>query len=773
MGCGWAADGDAFVAAGGGIVSIRVLRALAGALLLAAAMVLPSASGDPAGAIGSTEFQPITPIRLLDTRIGNGAPAVKVGPGETITVQITGRGDIPASGVSAVSLNITATAPTAASYLTMWPTGQARPTASILNFAAGRTIANSTIVGLSPSGQIDIYNHSGETHVLADISGWFPTGSDFTPTTPARLLDTRIGNGAPAIKVGPGETVTVQITGRAGIPASGVAAVSVNITATAETTNGYLTAWPAGAARPTASILNFAASTSIANSTIVGVSASGQISIYNSAGDTHILADVSGWLPAASDFTAITPVRLLDTRIGNGAPSIAVGPGQTVDVQITGRGGVPTSGVSAVAVNLTATQATESAYLTAWPTGQSRPTASILNFPANRSTANATILGLSPTGQLSIFNNTGNTHVIADISGYFTSKPRVSAMVAAGIEHSCGLATNGTVKCWGTNWGGQLGNGTNVDTTTAVPVSGLSGVQQISTATDHTCAVTDGGAISCWGWNRYGQLGDGTTTNAAVPITVPGITNATQVSAGDEHTCALLTDTTVRCWGRNGASQLGEGTLNNSLVPVTVTGLSNVTQVSAGARHTCALLTNSTITCWGGDYFGQLGDTAGHGWSSVPVQVTGLVGATQVSAGHYHTCARLLDGSARCWGWNNTGQLGDGTTTDAETPVTPLDLTGVAFVAAGQNHSCALLASGEAACWGENGDGRLGNGANTSSTQPVRTVGLTDGSGIATGWSHTCVSLDSGGGKCWGHNVGKLGDGTQDSRSIPVSVIGF
>ena len=162
----------------------RVRRAVAAGLLLSAVGVSVGVGGSVAGATGPLTIHSIRPVRLLDTRSGNGAPAVKVGPGQKITVQITGREGLPTSGVSAVSVNFTVTAPTVATYVTAWPAGEARPTASTLNAAAGQTIANSTIVKLSPSGQIDIYNSSGSTHVLADVNGWFPTGSHFTGVTP-------------------------------------------------------------------------------------------------------------------------------------------------------------------------------------------------------------------------------------------------------------------------------------------------------------------------------------------------------------------------------------------------------------------------------------------------------------------------------------------------------------------------------------------------------------------------------------------------------------
>lgn len=750
-----------------------VRRCFAVLFLAVASLSAPAVAVPAVGAAAGDEFQPIAPVRLLDTRSGNGAPMAKVGPGQTIDVQITGRGGIPAAGVKAISVNITATGGTAASFVSVWPQGQTRPNASVLNFGAGTTIANSTVVGVSADGMISIYNNSGSTHILADISGYFPIANRFSPITPARLLDTRTGNGAPVAKIGPGQTVTVQIAGRGGVPASGVAAVAVNLTVTGATKDSFLTAWPAGQTRPNASILNFQANANIANSTIIGLSANGRMSIFNSSGSTHVLADVAGWFPTGSGFVGLAPGRVLDTRSGNGAPIGKVGPGETITVQITGRGGLPAIGVAAVAINFTTTGPTESSFLTAWPAGGARPSASILNFPAGRTIANSAIVGVSASGRISIYNHSGDTHIIADVSGFFAAVPVATNQVAAGFDHSCAIAAGGTVKCWGANDSGQLGNGTFNDSLVPVTVSGLTGVIGLTAGGTFSCALLTTGGAKCWGGNWSGALGDGTSNHRSTPVPVSGLTGATQISAGSGHACARLSNGTVKCWGANETGQLGDGSTTNSLTPISVGGVTGAIEVTAGYEHTCALLSTGGAKCWGTNFAGMLGNGT-FTPSFDPVTVSNLSGAVQIFAADSHTCATINNGTVRCWGLNSWGQVGDGTTNSRSVPVNVVGLTSAVQVTGGLEHSCAVLVDGSGRCWGDNAVGQLGRGNLTSSLTPVVVSGLGIAMNIDSDEDHTCALVVGGQVKCWGRNTfGELGDGTTTNRSAPVFVSGF
>jgi alpha-tubulin suppressor-like RCC1 family protein len=372
--------------------------------------------------------------------------------------------------------------------------------------------------------------------------------------------------------------------------------------------------------------------------------------------------------------------------------------------------------------------------------------------------------------------------------------------IAGGGYHTCALLSDGSGRCWGWNSGGQLGDGTSSGpemcgsypcSTTPVAVFGLAYAlaPAITAGYRHTCAVLGDGTARCWGDNTYGQLGDGTNTERHTPVPVCAVSatapctaandilaGAVAISAGYYHTCAVLSDGTARCWGDNAYGQLGDDAAEFvSTTPVAVSGLSDAVAVAAGHGHTCALLSNGTAMCWGDNIYGQLGDGTAER-SDTPVAVSGLTNAVAISAGYYHTCAVLSDGTARCWGLNNRGQLGDGTTKDSDTPVAVSGLSNAVVISAGDWHTCALLSNGTARCWGDNTDGQLGDGtAGTHSTTPVAVSGLSNVVAISAGWERTCAVLSDGTARCWGRNdYGQLGDGTSGTnRLTPVTVSGL
>ncbi len=343
--------------------------------------------------------------------------------------------------------------------------------------------------------------------------------------------------------------------------------------------------------------------------------------------------------------------------------------------------------------------------------------------------------------------------------------------IVSGYAHSCALISGGTVKCWGSNDGAQLGDGTTTNRPAPVTVTGLTGATSITAGYYHSCALISGGTVKCWGTNGSGQLGDGTTATRNSPVPVTGLTNVVSVRGGGYNTCAVISGGTAKCWGQNIEGQVGDGTAGGAkTAPATVSGLTGVTSLAVGGLHACAVVAAGAAKCWGKNDSGQLGNS-GTTKSSVPVAVTGLTGATSVAAGSYHSCVLVAGGAAKCWGAGNYGQLGNGTKTGATAPVAVSSLTGATAISVGGYHTCAALPSG-ARCWGNGSSYKLGDGTSTDRPTPTPVATLSSATAVSTGNIHSCV-LSGGRAKCWGwNNSGQLGDGTTTFRPTPVAVVG-
>jgi alpha-tubulin suppressor-like RCC1 family protein len=316
----------------------------------------------------------------------------------------------------------------------------------------------------------------------------------------------------------------------------------------------------------------------------------------------------------------------------------------------------------------------------------------------------------------------------------------------------------------------------------------LKNVSAVSAGAFHTCALLSGGTVECWGWNKAGELGNGSTVDSRTPVTVSGITNATQISVGGTYggagnSCALLSGGTVECWGIGSDGQLGNGTSHSSSIPVAVSGISNATQVSVSGNHACAVLSDKTVGCWGLNGSGELGDgVRSHGhrtadgsdYSPSPVTVVGIRNATEVVTGSSFSCALISGGAVKCWGDNWAGQLGNnGSETQSRpTPVDVYRLADATQISAGWDHACAVVTGGTVKCWG--GMPLDVHGKESPHPKPFVVKGIASATAVSAGVAQTCVTLSDGAAKCWGDNfLGELGNGTTESSLTPTAVSGI
>lgn len=363
-------------------------------------------------------YTPTRATRILDTRSGLGAPKVRVAAGQAVTVTVPG---LPADA-TAVTLNVTAVGASAGTFLVAYPAGTTPPATSSVNVPGAAPVANLVTVKVAPGGKVSIRNSLGLLDVIADLQGYYATGSGYryTSVAPIRIVDTRSGLGG---ETGPISWIGVthpvgSLTPYPVIDVTAARALTVNLTAVGPSAAGYLTAYDYdGAGRPGTSNLNFGAWQTVANLATVPATATSHLAFaHGGAGTVNVLADLAGFFgPRGSAFTAVTPQRIVDTRFGTGVPKARVGAGQSITVTVPG---LPT-GTSAVAVNLTAVSPSSAGYLVAYPTGTARPNASAVNFPAGRTVANAAVVGVDGQGRITLTNATGTADVLVDLSGYY------------------------------------------------------------------------------------------------------------------------------------------------------------------------------------------------------------------------------------------------------------------------------------------------------------------------------------------------------------------
>ncbi len=358
--------------------------------------------------------------------------------------------------------------------------------------------------------------------------------------------------------------------------------------------------------------------------------------------------------------------------------------------------------------------------------------------------------------------------------------------VSAGGLKTCSLTASGPAYCWGT---GPLGDGSSNSSTVPVAVTGGLTFSSVTAGNFVACGITTTEAPYCWGALEA-------SSSSSVPVPVPGGHEFIALTIGDGfgpgHACGLTTSGAGYCWGNNTSGQVGDGTTSGDQIqngwavrttPVAVVGGLSFSALTAGLFHTCGLTTSGTAYCWGDNESGQLGDGSTAAYSSAPVAVAGGLRLVSLSAGGSGACGLTTGGAIYCWGPNAAGSLGDGSTTSSSVPVAVSGGLTFSAVSVGSGHACGLTSNGAAYCWGWNADGQLGTGNNTGpeqcsagnpcSTRPVAVTGGLRFAGLSAGGQVTCGVTPSGTTYCWGDNrYGQLGNGTTINSSEPVQVAG-
>ncbi len=419
----------------------------------------PSGPGTTFTYIPADPYHPLTPYRIADTRPGSSEPysGQTLGAGsnpETLDVQVTGTtgpsGQTVPANATDVVLNVTAVNASASGFFTVYPTGVNQPLASNLSFTPGQIVPNLVEVAVGAGGKDTVFNHTGSTDLVVDVEGYVGPGTgpsgQFNALSPSRVADTRPGSNEPyagqTLGSGnnhdPNATLNVQVTGRGGVPASGVSAVVLNVTATNPNQSGFLTVYPQGAAFPLASNVNTVPGQTVPNRVVVPVGPTGQISIFNHAGNTDVVVDVNGWFTDSSSggtgqlFSGFAPSRIADTRSNSNEPyagqTLGSGmngdPTSTLRMQVSGTGGVPAMSApkppTSVVLSVTVTDTTQPSFLTVFPGGSSLPLASDLNWTPGQTISNLVVVKLGPDGTVSFFNHSGSTDVVVDVVGFYS-----------------------------------------------------------------------------------------------------------------------------------------------------------------------------------------------------------------------------------------------------------------------------------------------------------------------------------------------------------------
>lgn len=427
---------------------------LTAAVALTAGLLGAVAATAPPAAAATTlaGYTAMVPTRICDTRAsGPGVAANQcdthghsaLSTGGVLTLTVAGAAGVPADA-TAVVLHVTATGTNTASFLTVWPTGQAQPTAANMNWTAGQTVPNLVQTGVGTGGQVSVFNYAGSVDVVVDLQGYFEagTGGLYTPTTPTRVCDTRAGQPANPCNgggntpgtLGTATTRVVNVTSGFGVP-EGATAVVLNVAATSTSAASYLTVWPDGTTQPLASSLNWAAGQTISNRVFTPISGAGNIDVFNAFGNADVVIDLDGYYSnsaSGSGYFPITPTRICDTRPAG--PGVASNPCDNQNLGPLPSGfflSLPGFNpiVSALVANVTVTNTAAAGFMTVFPDdSQSIPLAADLTWSQNQTIGNLVVANPGSTSTIDLFNGSqGSTDLVIDVEGYYSATPPAAA----------------------------------------------------------------------------------------------------------------------------------------------------------------------------------------------------------------------------------------------------------------------------------------------------------------------------------------------------------
>jgi alpha-tubulin suppressor-like RCC1 family protein len=375
--------------------------------------------------------------------------------------------------------------------------------------------------------------------------------------------------------------------------------------------------------------------------------------------------------------------------------------------------------------------------------------------------------GYNPNGQIGD-GTTSNRSSPVPIDATVTYKA-----ISVGEGVTCGITLIGnSMKCWGQNTYGQIGNGTTTNSLSPVLVDSSIEYQTVSAGLGTVCGITMAGLLRCWGLNSYGQLGDGTTTNKLVPTTIDAATiyTSVEVGGGSNSACGITSSGIVKCWGYNYYGVVGDGTSTDRLTPVAILNGNTFTKVSIGSNHACALSTVNSLICWGSNIYGQTRKYPAL-YTSTPLAAVTTKTWKHIERSYYTTCGIDSTDKLFCWGKNTAGFIGDGTKIDRGLPVAVLVDKSISKVSVGYESSCAIDSNGKLYCWGQNTFGGVGDGTTINRISPVAVDSETSFSKVSVGAGHACALTLTGQLKCWGkNNNGALGIGTTVNASSPTVV---